>query len=96
MVYTSFSGSGDNSVTWKTSESKALKGLDKDTQIGCVLMASIDADNDKNEVPIEEDSEEVNRCFFQKGGKLVEARMSGGAENGDLEWKVVGEVPLPT
>ncbi|KAK3334538.1 hypothetical protein B0H65DRAFT_76111 [Neurospora tetraspora] len=94
MVYTSFSGSGDGSVTWKTSEPEALKGLDKDTEIGCVLMASIDKDQNGNEVPIEEDSEEVNRCFFQKGGKLVEARMSGSAGTG--EWKIVGEVPLPS
>lgn len=71
----------------------ALKGLDKNTDIGCVLMASIDKDQNGNEIPIEEDSEEVNRCFFQKGGKLVEARMSGSTGTG--EWKIVGEVPLP-
>ncbi|KAK1782647.1 hypothetical protein QBC45DRAFT_209537 [Copromyces sp. CBS 386.78] len=98
MVYTSFSGDVDESVTWKTSEPEALKGLDKDTGIGCVLMASINADQQNRiEIPIEQDSEEVNRCFFQKGGKLVEARMSGGAAgSGDVEWKIVGEVPLPT
>ncbi|KAK3495372.1 uncharacterized protein B0T23DRAFT_130678 [Neurospora hispaniola] len=93
MVYTSFSGSGDGSPSWKTSAPEALKGLDKNTEIGCVLMASIDKDQNGNEIPIEEDSEEVNRCFFQKGGKLVEARMSESAGTG--EWKIVGEVPLP-
>ncbi|KAK3504283.1 hypothetical protein B0T13DRAFT_492417 [Neurospora crassa] len=93
MVYTSFSGSGDGSLSWKTSEPEALNGLDQNTDIGCVLMASIDKDQDGNEISIEEDSEEVNRCFFQKGGKLVEARMSGSAGTG--EWKIVGEVPLP-
>ncbi|KHE81759.1 hypothetical protein GE21DRAFT_1289214 [Neurospora crassa] len=93
MVYTSFSGPGDGSPSWKTSEPEALKGLDQNTDVGCVLMASIDKDQDGNEIPIEEDSEEVNRCFFQKGGKLVEARMSESAGTG--EWKIVGEVPLP-
>lgn len=92
--HTSFADSPDESITWKTSTPEALKGLDKDTDIGCVMMASIDKDGNGKEVPIEEDSEEVNRCFFMKGGKLVETRMSGGAEDG--EWKVVGEVPLPT
>lgn len=95
MVYTSFSSSTDDSaVTWKTSSPEGLKGLDEDTNIGCVMMASIDKDENENEVPVEQDSEEVNRCFFMKGGKLVEARMSG--TGGEGVWKVVGDVPLPT
>ncbi|KAK3399480.1 hypothetical protein B0T20DRAFT_497796 [Sordaria brevicollis] len=95
MLSTSFSSSTDDSaVTWKTSSPDGLKGMDKDTDIGCVMMASIDKDNDGNEIPVEEDSEEVDRCFFMKGGKLVEARMSG--KDGGGEWRVVGDVPLPS
>jgi hypothetical protein len=31
------------------------------------------------------------RCFFQRGGRLVEVRLDGGKG----EWIAVGDVPIP-
>ncbi|KAK4448745.1 hypothetical protein QBC34DRAFT_102424 [Podospora aff. communis PSN243] len=86
VLYTRMSSSG--SPTWRTSQPAALQGVDPDTSIACLNMATSPRTSTEFEQLLEEPSESTNRCYFQRGGRLVEARYDGA------DWVIAGEVPL--
>jgi len=69
---------------WKTSQPAALKGVDPDTGIACLTMAT----TAQPERLLEPASEGTNLCYFQKEGALVEVKLV------NEEWVVNGRVPL--
>ncbi|KAK4039387.1 hypothetical protein C8A01DRAFT_36598 [Parachaetomium inaequale] len=80
------------SAAWNTpAQPDALKGADKDTDIACLNMATSSYNAAKAAVLLEAVSGGEARCFFQKGGQVVEVRLDG--ETG--EWVGVGGVPMP-
>jgi hypothetical protein len=90
VLYTDSSSGGEGE--WKTAAPAALKGADKDSDIACLTMGSSPYNVAEQPVPLEEgkDSEEM-RCFFQRGGNVVEVRLDGAKG----EWIAVGAVPIP-
>ncbi len=95
MVYaagaaTSTSSSTTSSVQWKTAQPAALKGVDSDSDIACLNMATSFYNAAKVPVLLEEASEET-RCYFQRGGEIVEVRLDAAK----ADWVVVGAVPMP-
>ncbi|KAK4153504.1 hypothetical protein C8A00DRAFT_33732 [Chaetomidium leptoderma] len=91
VVYTDSRSSASHVTTWKTAVPAALKGADKDTDIACLTMGSSPYNAAGEDVPLEEAKDEM-RCFFQRGGKVVEVRLDAG--KGD--WIAVGDVPIPS
>ncbi|KAK3681572.1 hypothetical protein B0T22DRAFT_298541 [Podospora appendiculata] len=83
MVYIESS----NPSSWKTSKPDALKGADPDTDIACLTMATSNYNAAGLEVPLEQASSE-SKCFFQRGGVLIQAVLDG------TDWVVNGTVPL--
>jgi len=71
-----YSDSSSDPPTWKTSQPTALRGVDSDTNIACLTMATTPSDESGNEVMLEPASDDT-KCFFQKGGVLTEARLKG-------------------
>ena len=78
MLYTD---SSSGSATWKTSQPAALRSVDSNSNIACLTMATSPRDEAGNSVSLEAASDDT-KCFFQKGGALMEARLSG------LDWSV--------
>ncbi|KAK3331805.1 hypothetical protein B0T19DRAFT_86885 [Cercophora scortea] len=73
--------------SWKTSKPEALKGVDRDTDIACLTMATSNYNAAGLETPLEQASSE-SKCFFQRGGELIQAVLDG------TDWVVNGTVPL--
>lgn len=86
------SSSGSSSqapgVVWKTAQPAALKGVDADTDIACLTMPTSFRNAADVGVLLEQASDDATRCYFQKGGAVVEAKLSQG------NWVVVGTVPM--
>jgi len=78
MLYTD---SSSGSAIWRTSQPAALRGVDSTSNIACLTMATSVRDEAGNAVMLEEASDDT-KCFFQKGGALMEARLNG------LDWIV--------
>lgn len=93
VLYTDSAAGSEGDVPWKTAAPAALKGADRDTDIACLTMGSSPYNAAEKAVGVEEAREE-RRCFFQKGGKVVEVRLDVGG--GEGEWIAVGEVPIPS
>ncbi|KAK4237605.1 hypothetical protein C8A03DRAFT_34407 [Achaetomium macrosporum] len=87
VVYTDASA-GAERVEWKTARPAALRGADPDTDIACLTMATSFHNAAEAEVHLEEASD-ATRCYFQRGGVVVEVRLDKG------DWTVVGSVPIP-
>jgi hypothetical protein len=91
-VVSSDSTEGSQSATaaWKTAKPDALRGADKDTNIACLNMATAGYNATNMPMLLEPASEET-RCYFQRGGWVVEVKLDVGT--GD--WVNVGNVPMP-
>ncbi|KAK4154923.1 hypothetical protein C8A00DRAFT_32281 [Chaetomidium leptoderma] len=79
------------STKWKTAQPDALKGADADTDITCLTMATSNYNAAKTTVPLEPPSSDV-RCFFQRGGQVIEVKLQDAKT---AKWVVVGSVPIP-
>ena len=95
MVYaagaaSSSASSTTSAVQWKTAQPAALKAVDADSDIACLNMATSYYNAAKVPVLLEAASEET-RCYFQRGGRVVEARLDAAK----ADWVVVGAVPMP-
>jgi hypothetical protein len=91
MLYTEASSNSDTTgAVWRTAAPTALHGADQDTHITCLTMATTNNTAAKQDVPLEEASAD-NRCYFQKGGLVVEVRLDQGKQ----DWVVTGTVPIP-
>jgi hypothetical protein len=86
VLYTRLNSSG--SPTWRTFQPAALQGVDPDTSIACLNMATSPNTSTQFEQLLEQASESTNRCYFQRGGRLLEARFDGA------DWAITGEVPI--
>ncbi|KAL0939748.1 uncharacterized protein CTRU02_206358 [Colletotrichum truncatum] len=75
------------SGSWKTVQPSDLKNVDSDTDISCLTMATTYRDPDFGEVLLEEASKET-RCYFQRGGQLMEVAFDG------VTWTKVGHVTV--
>jgi hypothetical protein len=80
----------DPDAAWATAKPDALKGADKDTDIACLNMATSNYNAAEAPVLLEKAGSE-SRCYFQRGGQVVEVRLDAGTG----EWVGVGSVPLP-
>ena len=79
----------DDESDWKTaSQSAALAEADVGTDIACVTMPQSMKNNIGSVVTIEAASTET-RCYFQRGGWVVEVQLRQG------EWAELGFVPIP-
>ena len=85
MLYTDLSS---GSPVWKTTQPQALKGIDKDSNIACLTFSTTLASSIGSPILLEAASEEM-KCFFQREGKIVEAKLVGE------DWVVTGNVPIP-
>lgn len=77
-------------VTWRMATPAALRGADPDTDITCLTMATTVRNASRDQVPLEGPSDE-NRCYFQRGGRVVEVRLDWATH----DWVVTGTVPIP-
>lgn len=94
MLYTDSSSSAgssssSSSPTWKTAQPAALRGVDPDTDIACLTMAT-SPNNASGKPVLLEPASDQTRCYFQKGGLVTVAQL-----NGTADWVVVGTVPIP-
>ncbi|KAK0652631.1 hypothetical protein B0T16DRAFT_406536 [Cercophora newfieldiana] len=81
MLYTDSSSGTSTTAIWKTTQPVALRGVDSTTNIACLTMATSARDEAGNAVMLEAASDDT-KCFLQKGGALMEARLNG------LDWVV--------
>jgi hypothetical protein len=86
-----YSSGGAN---WKTVQPRALQGADKDTDIACVGMATSNYGSDTRPLLLGEASA-ASRCYFQRGGEVIEVRLDVDTGEGTREWVVTGTVPIP-
>ncbi|KAK4246063.1 hypothetical protein C7999DRAFT_15765 [Corynascus novoguineensis] len=84
------SDDGASGVVWKTASPRALRSVDRDTDIACLTMATTIHSAAKQEVPLEDGSSGENRCYFQKGGRVVEVRLDRDKQ----DWVVTGHLPI--
>jgi hypothetical protein len=94
VLYTALSSDseiGVEYVEWKMAQPEVLKGVDRDTDIACLNMATSFWDAAEADVLLEGASPETARCFFQRGGRVVEVRL----DTEKADWVVAGEVPMP-
>ncbi|KAK3301767.1 uncharacterized protein B0T15DRAFT_578028 [Chaetomium strumarium] len=96
VLYTSADGEEDGGrVQWKTARPDALKGVDPDTDIACLTMATSFHNAAEVEVHLEEASD-ATRCYFQRGGVVVEVKLdTSSSSSSKADWIVVGNVPIP-
>ncbi|KAK0627963.1 hypothetical protein B0T14DRAFT_493953 [Immersiella caudata] len=85
MLYTDTSS---GSTVWKTTQPAALGGVDKDTNLACLTFSTTDRNAVNSAINLETASEDI-RCFYQKGGLIMEAKLVG------TDWEVTGNVPIP-
>jgi hypothetical protein len=79
---------------WKTVQPEALRGADKDTDIACVGMATTNYGADTRPLLLGEVSD-ATRCYFQRGGEVVEVRLDVDTRAGTRDWVLTGTVPIP-
>ncbi|KAK0719221.1 hypothetical protein B0H67DRAFT_149002 [Lasiosphaeris hirsuta] len=85
MLYTDSSTDPPN---WRTAQPAALKGVDAGTNIACTTMSTSPRNEGLNAMLLEPVSDDGVRCYFQKGGKLMEGKLDDG-----VDWNV-GEVVI--
>ncbi|KAK4220137.1 hypothetical protein QBC37DRAFT_381845 [Rhypophila decipiens] len=75
---------------WTIVQPEQLKGVDTDSSLACLTLASSPAGPSGGPILLEVGSEDNMRCYFVRGGLVQEAKLSefGG-------WSVVGVVPIP-
>lgn len=77
-----------DSSSWKTTKPDVLKGVDPDTDIACMTMATTHRDSSQSEILLEGLSGDT-RCYFQRGGLVREVVFN------EAGWVDVGNVPIP-
>lgn len=77
----------DSDSGWKTSKPSVLQGVDKDTDIACITLATSPVNVAGSAVNLQPPSNE-SRCYFQRGGNVIEAVTDG------TNWRVTGTVPV--
>ncbi|KAK0634202.1 hypothetical protein B0T14DRAFT_467522 [Immersiella caudata] len=85
VLYTDLSS---GSPVWRSSQPAALRGADPDTSLACLNMATSPLAADGKPRLLELASADT-KCYFQRGGLVMEARLDGG------DWVVTGNVPIP-
>jgi hypothetical protein len=70
----------DNDTVWLTSSPKALRKADKGTGIACISTPMWPETGPVKANVLNVASKDLTRCYFQKGGKLVEVVHDGGAD----------------
>ncbi|VUC28072.1 unnamed protein product [Clonostachys rosea] len=78
----------DNDKTWQTSAPDELKGADNGTDISCITTPAWEKDRTFDGLLLQAASD-LTKCYFQKGGKLMEVRLSG------TNWVDPKELALP-
>ncbi|CAH0021199.1 unnamed protein product [Clonostachys rhizophaga] len=78
----------DNDKTWQTSAPDQLKGADNGTDISCITTPAWEKDRTFDGLLLQAASD-LTKCYFQKGGKLMEVRLSG------TNWVDPKELALP-
>ncbi|KAK1750419.1 hypothetical protein QBC47DRAFT_120912 [Echria macrotheca] len=84
MLYTD---SSSGNAVWKTKQPTSLRGLDKDSNLACLNMGTSPQNAANTPILLDPASDEI-RCFFQKGGLIMEAKLDG------TDWTVTGSVPI--
>lgn len=79
----------NDASSWKTAQPASLKGVDADTDITCLTMATTHRDSFTQEVVLGAQSFDP-RCYFQREGLVREVILS---TNND--WVDNGNVPIP-
>jgi len=87
MLYTDTSS---GSPVWKSLQPAALKGVDPNTSIACLTLATTRSNAAQSEQLLEPASGSANRCYFQRSGR-VEAQLDG--DRGC--WTITGNVTIP-
>lgn len=87
MLYTDVSG---GSPVWSTAQPAALRGVDADSSLTCLNMATSPEGPSGGAILLEEGTEDTMRCYFTMGGIVKEAKLVGGTE-----WTIVGSIPIP-
>ncbi|KAK4172249.1 hypothetical protein QBC36DRAFT_78199 [Triangularia setosa] len=77
----------ENLSSWMEESPDALKDVDEDSDIACSTLAPTDLDSEGKEALLEPANGEV-RCYFQRGGRLVEVSFGGSM------WTELGAVPI--
>ncbi|KAM7209075.1 hypothetical protein V8F20_000684 [Naviculisporaceae sp. PSN 640] len=91
VLYTDTSGSIDEPL-WKVAQPKELKGVDEDSSLACLTMATSPYGPTGGPIPLEPGTEETMRCYFVRDGKVMEVMLKTGTAT---DWSVVGNVPIP-
>ncbi|KAM7207019.1 hypothetical protein V8F33_000118 [Rhypophila sp. PSN 637] len=81
---------GSGSPIWTIVQPDALKGVDGDSGLACLTLASSPAGPSGGPILSEVGTEDNMRCYFVRGGLVQEAKMSE-----IRDWSVVGVVPIP-
>ena len=83
-----YTDTSSGSPVWRTSQPTALRGADPDTSLACLTMATSPQAANGSPKLLELASADT-KCYFQRGGLAVEARLELG------DWIVTGNVPIP-
>lgn len=78
----------DNDSTWTVTQPSALGDADNGTGIACLTMPISEEGTDSEALELEIASNEVARCYFQRGGLVREVVLSG------TDWVETGSIPL--
>ncbi|KAK1705148.1 hypothetical protein BDP67DRAFT_416946, partial [Colletotrichum lupini] len=78
----------NDASSWKTAQPATLKGVDADTDITCLTMATTHRDSFTQEVVLGAQSFDP-RCYFQREGLVREVILTNN------EWVDNGNVPIP-
>lgn len=75
-----------DSSGWQSPKTDPVfNGADNPTNIACVTAAA----STNPDIPLTS-ATELNRCYFQKRGKLIEVHYDGS------KWSTLGEIPMPS
>lgn len=78
----------DNASTWETTQPSALGNADEGTNIACLTMPISQRTADGEALELEGVSNEIARCYFQRGGLVREVVLSG------TDWIETQTIPL--
>ncbi|KAK4200999.1 hypothetical protein QBC40DRAFT_64169 [Triangularia verruculosa] len=78
----------ENSSGWMEEVPAALQDGDEESHIACSSLLATDSNSGAEEVPSEPANAEA-RCYFQRGGRIVEVGFDGST------WTELGEVLVP-
>ncbi|KAJ4287051.1 hypothetical protein N0V88_007817 [Collariella sp. IMI 366227] len=70
-----YTDSSVSPVQWRRKKPEAMQGADENTDISCLTMASTLHNTEDEEGPLPEPADDTMRCYFQRGGKVVEVKL---------------------